>query len=48
MLMLKANPFKEAKWIEKQTGVKTIAASDGMTIDFEREGSKPSLKKWIK
>ena len=48
MKMLKANPEREAKWIEKQTGVKTIAARDGMRIDFEREISKPSIKKWIK
>lgn len=47
MIMLRANPEREAKWIEKQTGVRTIAARDGMKIDFEKESSKPSLKKWI-
>lgn len=48
MKMLRANPEREAKWIEKQTGVRTIAARDGMTIDFEKESSKPSPEKWIK
>ncbi len=47
MLMLKANPEKEATWIEKQTGVRTIAAHDGMTIDFEKS-SEHGLDKWIK
>jgi len=32
MHMLKAGPEKEAAWIEKQTGVKTLAARDGMFI----------------
>lgn len=48
MIMLKANPQREAKWIEKGTGVKTIAARDGMKIDFEKESSEPGLNKWIK
>jgi len=48
MKMLKANPEREAEWIEKQTGVRTIAAKDGMLIDFEKEGLKPGLKKWIR
>lgn len=47
MIMLRANPEREARWIEKQTGVKTIAARDGMRIDFEKL-SKTGLKKWIK
>jgi len=33
--MLNANPNREANFIEKKTGVKTIAARDGMTIDLE-------------
>jgi phosphoribosyl 1,2-cyclic phosphodiesterase len=45
MLMLRANPEREAKWIEKQTGVRTIAATDGMRIDLDQ---KPSMEKWIK
>jgi len=36
MLMVKAGPEKEAKWIEEQTGVRTIAATDGMNIDPEK------------
>jgi phosphoribosyl 1,2-cyclic phosphodiesterase len=35
MLMVRAGPEKEAKWIEEQTGVKTIAAKDGMKIEME-------------
>ena len=34
--MLNANPEKEAKYIEQESGVKTIAARDGMVIDVER------------
>jgi hypothetical protein len=37
-LALRAGEEKEAKWIEEQTGVKTIAAKDGMTIDLEESG----------
>jgi phosphoribosyl 1,2-cyclic phosphodiesterase len=48
MKMLKANPEKESERIEKETGVRTTAARDGMTIDFEKESSKPSLRKWIR
>ncbi|UCC91428.1 MAG: MBL fold metallo-hydrolase [Candidatus Aenigmatarchaeota archaeon] len=47
MLMLKANPEREARWIEKQTGVKTISARDGMRINFEKT-SKHGLGKWIR
>ncbi|RLI93216.1 MAG: MBL fold metallo-hydrolase [Candidatus Altiarchaeales archaeon] len=35
MSMLNANPDREADFIERKTGVKTIAARDGMTIDLE-------------
>lgn len=34
MKMIRAGPGKEAKWIEKKTGVKTIAARDGMKLDI--------------
>jgi len=34
MLMLRAGPEKEVAWIEKQSGVKTLAARDGMTVDL--------------
>jgi len=49
MKMLKANPEKEARWIEKQTGVKTIAARDGMTIDPDKENiERMGLEKWTR
>ncbi len=32
MKMLKGVSFKEAKWIEEESGIKTIAAKDGMKI----------------
>ena len=32
--MLNANPEKEAEWVQKKTGVPTIAARDGMTIEL--------------
>lgn len=35
MTMLNAGPEREAKWIEKETGIRTIAARDGMTIDLK-------------
>ena len=41
MLMVKANPEKEARWLEEQTGVKTIAATDGMKIDFDNVLKNP-------
>jgi phosphoribosyl 1,2-cyclic phosphodiesterase len=49
MRMLKANPEREAKWIEKQTGVRTIAARDGMTIDLDKgRPERRGLGKWAK
>lgn len=44
MFMLRADPGKEAGWIEKETGIRTIAARDGMVIDSERESR--SLERW--
>lgn len=38
--MLNADPEKEAAFIEEKTGVKTIAARDGMTISLEDIGSE--------
>jgi phosphoribosyl 1,2-cyclic phosphodiesterase len=35
MIMLRAGPEKEAAWIEKKTGVRTIAAKDGMALDLD-------------
>ncbi len=34
---LKANPEKQAKIVEKKTGIKTIAATDGMSIKLEEK-----------
>lgn len=47
--MLKANPEREARWIEEQTGVKTIAARDGMRIELEKGApEKKGLEKYVK
>ncbi len=46
MKMLKAVPEKEAKWIEQQTSVHTIAATDGLKLDLDHE--KEGLEKWIR
>ncbi len=56
MLMVKAGEANEAKWIEAQTGVKTIAAKDGMVIDLDsmatamagkgHAGRDRGLEKW--
>jgi ribonuclease BN (tRNA processing enzyme) len=35
MTMLNSDPAKEAKWIEEETGVRTIAARDGMELDLD-------------
>ena len=35
MQMLNANPVDEAKRVERITGVKTIAAEDGLTLDLD-------------
>lgn len=35
MVMLKAGPEKEAAWIEKESGVRTIAARDGMVLELD-------------
>lgn len=36
MKMLRANPFREAAWLEKRTGIKVIAAKDGQVIETGR------------
>ena len=33
--MLKANPLYEAREIQKRTGVRTLAATDGMKINLD-------------
>lgn len=46
--MLMYGPEKEAKWITERTGVKTIAARDGMTItlpDLKEAGEEPQQLK---
>lgn len=40
MTMLNANPEKEAEVIERETGVKTIAARDGMTFNLDEGRNK--------
>ncbi len=42
MRMLNSNPYLEAKKIEMESGVKTIAARDGMAIDIEKLTSAES------
>jgi len=36
MRMLKAGPAEEAKWVEGESGVRTIAAQDGMRLKIDR------------
>ena len=50
MQMLNANPEIEAKRIENESGIRTIVARDGMTLDPEltkKETPKAILDKWI-
>lgn len=45
--VLKVGPEKEAAWIEKETGIRTVAATDGMVLemnDEEIEIRKPEEK----
>ncbi len=47
MYMIKAIPEKEAKHIEEGSGIKTIAARDGMKIDLEKECPElVGLQRW--
>lgn len=34
MMFIKKNPEKQAQWIENETGIKTLAATDGMKIEM--------------
>lgn len=43
MLLLRANPNAIAKDIEKKTGVKTIAAKDGMVLELGKTKEQPRL-----
>lgn len=45
IVMLRAVPEKEAAWIQKQSGVRTIAARDGMTIEIIEGGIKKGTSK---
>ncbi len=36
MTVLRAGPEKEAAWVQKETGIRTIAAWDGMKLDLEK------------
>ncbi len=47
MYMIRNNPFTEAKWIEEETGIQTIAARDGQIIELGKNDSD-GLKKWVK
>ena len=49
MRMIFANPSKEARFVEKKTGIKTFAATDGMEIDVAKgiNVKKPGLSKSI-
>ena len=44
--MIKAGPEKEAAKIEKKSGVKTIAAVDGMRINFGRNLSDVKISRF--
>jgi phosphoribosyl 1,2-cyclic phosphodiesterase len=41
--MLEAVPEREAEWIQEKSGIATIAAKDGMSLDLEKKG----LEKYI-
>ncbi len=43
MKMIRVGPEKEAAWIEKQTGVRTIAARDGMVLKIDNRKMETSL-----
>lgn len=48
MQMLNSSPEKEAKIIEDKTGVKTIAAKDGMVLSLDVEEEKSEREKQLK
>ena len=45
---LKENPFNKAKEIKRETGVRTIAATDGMCIDIDYNDPRKSYLKTLK
>lgn len=48
MKMLKANPFREAAWLENRTGISVIAAKDGQVIETGKPGKPSGLEKFVK
>ncbi len=48
MQMLNAIPEREAAFIEKKTGIKTIAAKDGMILDLEKNTEKEEIENQLK
>ncbi|MCK5333331.1 MAG: MBL fold metallo-hydrolase, partial [Candidatus Aenigmarchaeota archaeon] len=40
MGMIRAGPWTQAERIEKETGIKTVAARDGQIFDFLEKGAK--------
>jgi len=48
MHMLRAGPEKEAEWIEEKTGVETVAAHDGMIVNFDKGEKAETLGKFLK
>jgi ribonuclease BN (tRNA processing enzyme) len=43
MNMLRGTAEREAGWIQEQTGIRTMAAKDGMKLDFEGKGKAKAL-----
>ena len=48
MQMLNAIPEREAALIEKKTGIRTIAAKDGMVLDLEKNPEKEEIENQLK
>lgn len=48
MKMLRANPFREAAWLENRTGIRVIAAKDGQVIETGKPGKPSGLEKFVK
>lgn len=44
--MIKANPIKEAKRVQRDSGVKTIAAKDGLRLNLEKVGEQETLERF--
>lgn len=46
MRMVRADPEKEARRIQRDSGVKTIAATDGLRLNLEKIGEQETLKRF--